>query len=193
MGFWGTLAFVRTERSALELDAVLQWTRYPDGRRLRDGWQLVGFRHDGSNGWESLLPNLMEETGRPVMGAYVLDSDGAQVVGMGPRTGRWATWLELGWVLAHLVIPPAYETDDGEWDTDEDDPKYLKERAEMRAWLMALGSDPTEAAPAAVRWAEEAGLVADVTEVEQAMNGRGGFVEERFFDLVETLGVPWSE
>lgn len=191
MGFWGTLAIVRSDLSALELDAVRAWSRFPDGRRMADGWQLVGFRHDGRNGWESLLPALMEETGHPAIGAFVLDGDGAHVVGVGPRTGRWSTWLEIEGVLSHLVVPPVRVDENDVTTVDEDDPDYLRERSEMRVWLDALGSSAARAAPRAVAWAREAGLDPDPATVEAAMSRRGGFAEEIFFALLKTLGVPW--
>jgi hypothetical protein len=82
----------------------------------------------------------------------VVDDDGAHVVGIGPRTGRWATWLELETVLDFLVLPPAWDDENNVTHVDWDDPDHVRERAEMR---------------------------------------RCDFVDEVFFGLLRTLGLPW--
>ncbi|WP_433146033.1 hypothetical protein ACQPZ8_03430 [Actinomadura nitritigenes] len=97
------------------------------------GLLSVQFRHDQDLDWRTVLIEVMRETARPVLGAFVLDSDGACVLGADPVNGAWAAVLEMEGVLAHLVLP-VVEWVDGEETPRvlEDDPDYLREREGLR-------------------------------------------------------------
>lgn len=192
MGFWGTVAFLRSQRRAETLDALSSWAAlgmasWDHG----DGWQGVQFRHDQDLDWRTVLIEVMRETARPVLGAFVLDSDGACVLGADPVNGAWAAVLEMEGVLAHLVLP-VVEWVDGEETPRvlEDDPDYLREREELRTALTEMCGPVEETARRAVLWSAEAGYHAEAGSIVQALATTGGFVEGVFGALAETLGIP---
>lgn len=80
MGFWGTYLVGR----------YVQVHHGPDGWDSRD---LPG-------AWETTLRAL--KTGHPVLAAAVLNSDGWQLIGYGPETGRWGGWLMLDPIFGHF-------------------------------------------------------------------------------------------
>ncbi|MGI5325238.1 hypothetical protein [Actinomadura nitritigenes] len=191
MGFWGTVAFLRSSRPAETLDALSSWAALGmDSWHHGDGWQGVQFRHDQDLDWRTVLVEVMRETDRPVLGAFVLDSDGACVLGADPVNGAWAGVLEVESVLAHLVLP-VVEWVDGEETPRilEDDPDYLLERERLRTELTEMCGPVEETARRAVLWSAEAGCRAETEAVVQALTTTGGFVEEVFEKLARTLGI----
>jgi hypothetical protein len=93
VGYWGTFIVARSGQPVMQLDGLkaaadqVAWQRTGG-----DGWQVVQI-HRGPDGWdsrtsaadwESLLVSVMEQTGRPVLAAVVLDSDGGQLIGHSP-------------------------------------------------------------------------------------------------------------
>ncbi|MFF0520356.1 hypothetical protein ACFYTC_16720 [Actinomadura nitritigenes] len=156
-----------------------------------DGWQGVQFRHDQDLDWRTVLIEVMRETARPVLGAFVLDSDGACVLGADPVNGAWSAVLEMEGVLAHLVLP-VVEWVDGEETPRvlEDDPDYLREREELRTALTEMCGPVEETARRAALWSAEAGHHAETGPIVQALMTTGGFVEEVFGALAEVLGIP---
>lgn len=192
MGFWGTLAFVRSPRPAETLDALSSWAALGMASwQHGDGWQCVQFRHDHDLDWRTVLIEVARETARPVLGAFILDSDGACVLGADPVNGAWSAVLEIEGVLAHLVVPEIEWVDGAETPrTLDDDPDYLREREHVRGALTAMCGPADDAARRATLWAAEAGYSADAESVHRALTATGGFVEEVFMELVSALGLP---
>lgn len=192
MGFWGTLAFVRSPRPAGTLDALSSWAALGMASwQHGDGWQCVQFRHDQYLDWRTVLIEVMHETARPVLGAFVLDSDGACVLGADPVNGPWSAVLEMEGVLAHLVVP-VIEWVDGEETPRmlDDDPEYLRERERLRTALTDMCGPVEDIARRAIRWSAEAGYRAEAEPVVRALSATGGFVEEVFDELCKALGIP---
>ncbi|MEU9019008.1 hypothetical protein [Actinomadura sp. NPDC048394] len=192
MGFWGTLAFLQASRPAETLGALGPWAELGmDSWHCGDGWQGVQFRHDDSLDWRSVLIEVMRETARPVVGAFVFDSDGACVLGAAPTSGNWQAVLEIEGVLAHLVLPEIEWVDGEEIPrTFEDDPDYLQEREDVRSTFTAMCGPVEDIARRATRWSAEAGYRAEAELITQALETTGGFVEEVFMKLVRALGLP---
>ncbi|WP_019633620.1 hypothetical protein [Actinomadura atramentaria] len=132
----------------------------------------------------------MRETGSPVLGAYVFDSDGAYIVGADPANGVWAAWVRIEDVIPHLCPPPV-EWADGEDEPVilEDDTDYLAEVAELRAALERGAYPVGEAARRAVLWAGQWGSSATASVIEQILVTREDFAEETFWNLAKALGV----
>jgi hypothetical protein len=189
MGFWGTLVAARLERPLEELAALKDHAdRTRSCADRGDGWQ-VGQVRGGPDDYEGVLSELMAETGHPVLGAYVLDSDSAHVVGFSPVAGRWATWLQLERAV-RLEVEPPMRFDGRVPRVDERDPGYLRQLDEHRRRLLAVGSPAEQAAPNAIRWAREAGYSVPAEPVLDVMRGSETFVEDLFFRLLDALGVP---
>lgn len=200
MGFWGTYVVGRSDRPLPELDALKTSAECVMGvARGADGWQAVQI-HRAPQGWDwsSPLPWLqtlvavMEETGRPVLGASVYDSDGARLVGYSREAGRWNGWLGLDRIIMHLdpdAVPYGYEDADGEWQVDEGE-EYQQRVAAAKERLHVVVPPAHLAAPQAVRWAADAGYTPDCTDVELAMNNEDVFVEDQFFRVLDALGLP---
>jgi hypothetical protein len=185
VGFWGTYIVTRADQPLPELPALrpsaesVMW----HGRGL-DGWQAVRV-HRGPDGWasselparwEATLRALMEQAGHPVLAGVIMDSDGAQLIGYSPVTGRWGGWLMLDCIIGHIV-PDAWprivawddETGPLEFESDDDEDYQRRHQAALDR-MHAVGPPAQGAAPLAVRWAGEAGLQPDPVAVEAALD-----------------------
>jgi hypothetical protein len=202
MGFWGTFLVARSDRPLPELAGVRDLADRIDWHGTgRDGWQVVQL-HRGPEGWappmtgadgrEQLLESVLAQTGRPVLAGIVLASDGAQVIGYSPRSGRWSGWLMLERLVDYLGSP---YTDRLEVDEDEDLPDDLDEFWQTRYReacrpLYDLVPPADTAAPHAVAWAVEAGRTPDPARVEAVLAGGATFAEDQFLKLLAALGLP---
>ena len=201
MGFWGTYVVGCSDRPLMELEALtpsadrVRWQR-----RGGEGWQVVQI-HRGPDGWDSaslpaawerVLISIVEQTGRPVLAAVVLDSDGAQLVDHSPKAGRWGGWLGLDRIIMHLdsdAAPYAHEDENCEWQVDEGE-EYQHRIGEAKQRLYEVGPPAHLAAPLAVRWANEAGYTPTCSAVESAMDNDDVFVEDQFFRFLGAMGLP---
>jgi hypothetical protein len=202
MGFWGTLLVARSDRPLPDLDSVrdlagcIAWHG-----TATDGWQAVQLHRapvdwwvpmTGDDGREHLLESVMAQTGRPVLAALVLASDGAQLIGYSPRAGRWSGWLKLE-VLVDYLGPEytqcLYVDDDEELPEDLDAFWQNRYREACRP-LYALAPPASIAAAHAVTWAVEAGYTPRVEAVEAVLAGGEAFAEDQFFKLLAALGLP---
>jgi hypothetical protein len=91
MGFTGRVLVARTGRSFDGLPAVAG-AEFLDERELGDGWWSAQFDGDP----EDALRVLVVETGAPVVSAFVIDSDCADVRGSTPSGVHWHTYLHPG-------------------------------------------------------------------------------------------------
>ena len=202
MGFWGSILVACADRPLPELTGVGeladQLVSHATGA---DGWQAVQLHRapadwrlplTGTGDEEALLTKLLAQTGRPVLSATVLDSDGAQLVGYGPRAGRWSGWLMLERMVEYIGSPYTDPLNDyDEDDLPEDLDAFWAERYEMACRpLYDLAPPAAGAAPLAVAWAVEAGFAPETTAVEKVLNGGAVFAEHQFFELLTVLGVP---
>ncbi|MDN3355556.1 hypothetical protein [Actinomadura sp. DC4] len=202
MGFWGTFLVACSDRPLPELDGVRELADHIVWHGTgSDGWQTVqlhrapeGWRPPmtGADGREHLLESLLAQTGRPVLAAVVLASDGAQLIGYSPRSGRWSGWLMLEVLIDYL---DSKYTERLEGDEEEDLPEDLDAywqnvyREACRP-LYELVPPAGIAAPHAVAWAAEAGHAPDVEAVEAILDGGDVFIESQFFKLMTALGLP---
>lgn len=177
MGFWGHIVAVRSTRPAAELPVLRNnpaWASSGDGdydiRHVAEGgWQIIDVHSD-----EALpLDALADDSGAPVLAAYVLDSDGVNLTGFGPASGLWEGWIGPEGSSCYAIDDP-YAADDAAFDAAE---------ARIRAEL-------PERARQAVAWAEEAGLTPDPDAVLAAMQGHETFAEDLFVSVLAALGVP---
>lgn len=177
MGFWGHIVAVRSTRPAAELPVLRNnpaWASGGDGdydiRHVAEGgWQIVDVHSH-----EALpLDALAHDSGAPVLAAYILDSDGANLTGFGPASGLWEGWIGPGGSSCYAIDDP-YAADEAAFDAAE---------ARIRAEL-------PERARQAVAWAEEAGLTPAPDAVLAAMQGHETFAEDLFFSVLAALGVP---
>lgn len=144
MGFWGTFLVARANRPIEELD-------WPEGMADRivsrdnadGGWQVLRLHRWPADvspetaGREAVLVSMMEQTRHPVLAGTVFDSDGAQLIGYGPRTGRWGGWLTLDRIMAYLdpdAMPYAYEDDDGGTRVEQPDEQTLQQVRDRLPW-----------------------------------------------------------
>lgn len=202
MGFWGTILVACGDRPLPELDGVRDLAGHIDWYgRGQDGWQAVQL-HRAPEGWsppmtgeddrEDLLRSLLAQTGRPVLAAVVLASDGAQLIGYSPRAGRWSGWLTLEVLVDYLGSPYSDPLNDyDEEDLPEDLDTFWQDRyREACRPLYALVPPADVAAPHAVTWAVEAGYAPSVEEVRAVLDGGAVFAEEHVFKLLAALGLP---
>jgi hypothetical protein len=202
MGFWGTIIVARSDSPIVELEGL---RGLADSVQLHhrgaDGWQTV-WLHRAPADWdppmtgdgrEQLLTTLLAQTGHPVLAGVVLASDGAQVIGYGPRSGRWAGWLCLEGLIHYLGLEwqgdLAYDDDAADLPDDLDEYWQTRYREACRP-LYELIPPAAVAAPHAVAWAHEAGFSPDPAEVEAVLDGGMTFAEQHVMALAETLGVP---
>lgn len=214
MGFFGTYIVTRADQSLTELPAVVPSADKIDWHgRGPDGWQAVQI-HKGPDGWdrdasdlpapwEATLRALMEQSGRPVLGTTILDSDCGQLIGFSPRAGRWGGWLQVK-VALQYIDPTVSQGDEGTiwWDengeiqavdeelTDEKRERYQRRYDAALARFITIGPDAEDATSLAVTWAIEAGLQPDPAAVLAALKGKETFAERQFFHLLTALGIP---
>src|SRR5262245_54385696 len=132
----------------------------------------------------------MEQTGQPVLAGTVFDSDGAQLVGYSRGAGRWCGWLMLERIMGYLdqaALGYAYEDENGDTHVEEVDDQTLRE---VRDRLYGICPPAEMAAPMAVRWARDAGLMADSSRVKVVLDGHETFAEDLFHRLLTVLGLP---
>ncbi|MFD0592114.1 hypothetical protein ACFQZ4_05740 [Catellatospora coxensis] len=93
MGFWGRFLVGRSQ-SPLPEFAALRDCGPPEvsPQALGNGWWQVSYQRAGPSAGAA-LPALAVETASPVLSAYVLDSDCADVVGVTPSGRRWHAYL----------------------------------------------------------------------------------------------------
>ncbi len=90
MGFWGRFLVGRALPECAVLRAYGPLEVPPQA--LGDGWWQVRYHRDGpSTG--AIFQALAVETEAPVLSAYVLDSDCADVVGVTPSGRHWRAYL----------------------------------------------------------------------------------------------------
>jgi hypothetical protein len=170
MGFWGSLVLARTAgASLLNFESIASRSEGLDSEDVRGPWRLGVFP---GGELESAAPELhlelMEETGAPVLTAFVLDSDCAMIEAAGPATGFWRSCLARSAMRA-------YEDDSNDGDETFD----------------ALFLPPEQAAEAAAAWAAEAGYDVDrdllrvLFETEPEL-----FVHGLLQQFVDALGIP---
>lgn len=141
---------------------------------------------------ETFLTDLRAVTGGPVLAADVWDSDAALVTALPVDGPAWVGWLNVDAAVSHSVQerPPFDEDDnylgDG-WVDPQYPPRAAAERERLLAW--APGS------PAGLHaWALAAGLSPAPAEVLAAtINTEETFIEERFFPLLEQLGLEFED
>jgi hypothetical protein len=166
-----------------------------------DGWQAVALQRapvdwripmTGEDGRERLLKSVMAQTGKPVLAALVVASDGAQLIGYSPRAGRWSGWLMLEVLVDYLG--PEYteclEVDDDEELPEDFDEFWQNRYREACQPLYALSPPAGIAATQAVTWAVEAGYTPSVDAVAAVLAGGETFAEDQFFKLLAALGLP---
>jgi len=199
VGFWGTFIVARSSRPVMELDGLTALVDRVVGQHAGgDGCQVVQLHRwpeewnasPSPAGWEAVLVAVMEQTGQPVLAGTVFDSDGAQLIGYGPKAGRWGGWLMLERIMGYLdraAVGYAYEDDNGDTQVEEVDDQTLRE---IRDRLYGICPPAHIAAPLAVRWASEAGLTADSSRVEAVLGGHATFAEDLFYRLLTVLGLP---
>jgi hypothetical protein len=197
MGYSGTLIAVRSEdgRNLPALTDRNAELREHDSARRGDGWQVYSLPNNAVVGdADGVLPRLMKESNAPVLAAYVADSDYGQLVGLSPLHGRWETWLDAKTAFLFerdfLVMKGMSKTD---------------ANRQARQTIAAFGLPPGEAAKRATQWAREAGYQMPVAPVRQILaTGRPPgvsavlrlpwkryvFAEERFFALLDKVGLP---
>ena len=201
MGYWGTFIVARSDQPVMQLDGLKAAADMVSWQRAGgDGWQVAQI-HRGPDGWDSpalpaewerLLASVVEQTGHPVLAAVVLDSDGAQLIGYAPGTGRWGGWLMLDRIVAYLdpaALPYVYEDENGETQVDEGE-DYQRRFRVARERLYQVGPPARIAAQLAVRWAGEAGYSPGVEAVAAVLAGHEVFAEDLFFRLLDVLGLP---
>lgn len=176
MGFWGTYIVGRSEQALAEHPALapaeddVAWECVG-----QDGWQCLQVHHgpdgwdsrDLPGAWEATLRALMEQAGHSVLAAAVLDSDGCQLIGYGPESGRWDGWLMLDRIIGHFCPEAQPQVTLGDDDEDGiptsveyEDEEFVRPRYEAAVARLTAAAGPpgSLAAAAALGWASEAGL-----------------------------------
>ncbi|MEV0405483.1 hypothetical protein [Actinoallomurus sp. NPDC050550] len=202
MGFWGTFLVARADRPLPDLDGVRDLADHIVWHgKGQDGWQAVQLHRapedwhppmTGADDREHLLKSVLAQTGRPVLAAIVLASDGAQLIGYSPLAGRWSGWLTLEVLIDYL---DSQYTECLEVDDDEELPADLDEFWQSRYReacrpLYELVPPADIAAPHAVAWAVEAGYAPSAEAVAAVLDGGDVMVEDQFFKLLAALGLP---
>jgi hypothetical protein len=146
----------------------------------------------GTDGREHLLQSVLAQTGRPVLAAIVLASDGAQLIGYSPQAGRWSGWFRLEVLVDYLdsQYTQCLDIDDDEQLPADLDEFWQHRYREACRPLYALAPPANIAAPHAVAWAIEAGYTPSVDEVEAILDGYEVLFEDQFFKLLTVLGLP---
>jgi hypothetical protein len=167
MGWWGSLVLGRSERPIAELGALGEYGETLELRaELGGGWQV--WAHDGAelaDTVERWLPELAGACRSPVLTAFVLDSDCADVRGFGPDSGWWSACLDRPSMDGYL-------SEDG-LEVDDSFP------------------DSREAARAAANWSADAGQAADESALVRVFEAEAEpFAEDLFDDLLAALGLP---
>lgn len=106
MGYTGRIVVARSVASPVGLPAL--GAEVLDVRELGDGWWSVQLDGDSAGAMEGLVA----ATGAPVVSAFVLDSDCADVEGLTPAGVRWRTYLHRD--VAESFGAPALEQSDDE-------------------------------------------------------------------------------
>jgi hypothetical protein len=193
MGYWGTLVAVRAGEPPATLRGFGTTVRDEDRARRGDGWQVLSVADD-LIAHLSLLADVVEETGHPVLAAYIADSDYGRLAGSSPSSGLWHTWLDRRTAYAferdHQVmtgIPKAAAA------------------AHAHRLIQTTGLRPTEAAQRVASWATDAGYRASASSIQQIIDlrrppgisawlrlpwARFVFAEEMFFAILDHLSVP---
>lgn len=194
MGYWGTLIAMRTNGRLPELlrDLDAEVREHQSARR-GDGWQVISVPDDVVTD-DGPLARLADESGAPLLAAYIADSDYGRLIGVSPAMGTWTAWLDPRMAFV-------FERDHHEMHG------MPKSAANQRArqTIKDFGLPSAEAANCAVRWAAEAGYAASPRPIRQILSRRRPpglaamlrlpwkryvFAEEAFFALLDNLGIP---
>ncbi|MET8801989.1 hypothetical protein [Streptomyces sp. NPDC004546] len=164
MGYWGY--FVVAE-SASPLGG-LACTRATPGltlnRRLSGDWQVWEHPAEPEIEADDLALALAEETGKPALVGFVMDSDCVVIEAADSSNGAWTACLSPKAMAGYLA-------DDGQRPED---------------WMLA----PNQAAEHAVTWARLTGhQVANAPLVEIFQKEADPFAEDLFFALLGSLGL----
>ncbi|GAA2398594.1 hypothetical protein Cme02nite_07300 [Catellatospora methionotrophica] len=112
MGYTGRIVVGRSELAALRSKTLREYgVRVLWQCAYQDGWWQVQLDGDGDRP-VAMLRALAAETGRPVLSAYVLDSDFAEVVGMTPGGTRWRAYLNERSAAEYGAPPLPYAHDE---------------------------------------------------------------------------------
>ena len=194
MGFWGTYVVHRGEASLRDLLPDVPQLADDDavnGERAAGGWQVAQVWVPDLDLPGTLITDLRDATGAPVLAADILDSSTAYVHAVGVRTPFWDTWLNIDSAVGYTVLPQSPFDEDGNYLGDDwENPEYPALAAATRQDMLARTLSGAAAAAAAVTWAQEAGLdPAPAPEVEATLAATEVFFEEQLYVLFQRLGL----
>ncbi|TDD59052.1 hypothetical protein E1263_16775 [Kribbella antibiotica] len=124
--------------------------------------------------------------------AEFYDSDGARVDFVDWPSTHWTTYLNLDRTLGYIITPYApFDAEGNELDeaaVEAQDAVYQRERDAEYARLHVPAATT---APAALAWAEHAGLTpqSTVAELIALLDSNELFAEDAFYDLLKALGL----
>lgn len=177
MGFWGSYVVARSAEDLAESAPVAALGgEVAFARRRTDGWQVLAVSAADPLAAAALLPAVIDMTGAPALVASVLDSDFARVSADSPSGTGWAAVLNRS-AAAGYGFPVGV-----------DDVAGLEAVPDEFAVEFAA-PDVAQTAASALRWAAEAGAVADPDAVLAALTAEATFVEDVLAQLGDALGV----
>ncbi|ACU73177.1 hypothetical protein Caci_4313 [Catenulispora acidiphila DSM 44928] len=194
MGFHGEILVGRGESETF-VEALAQFWNWDeevsDDWQLRDNWRAVCVRTPAADGE---LAELAHAAGGPVLACLVFEGDMGHIQGIS-AAGRWEAWLNSDYA-AHLRAWSTVDEEVGGLDPDgspADHARVNQLEAEYHGEMEAARPD---AARAAAAWADQAGLLADASRVEEVLFMPWKPQAQRgFFALLAVLGIadPQSE
>lgn len=202
MGFWGTYILARADAPLTELPSLRRSAaRVSWHWHGRDGWQAIQVDRgpdgwdspDVARAWDGLLRGLTEQAGNPVLAAVIQHSEGAQLLGHSPVTGRWGGWLladHVAWRCLPPDKPAQYWDEHGNRHTEDDTVYKLRQRKALDRLYATAGPPGSQAAPSVVAWAREAGLDPDPAAVAAILDITGTYAEDALFKFLAALGLP---
>ena len=164
MGYWGYFVVAESASPLGDLACTRAIPGMMQNRRLSGDWQVWEHPAEPDIGADDLAVALAEETGKPALVGFVMDSDCLVIEAADSSNGAWTACLS----------PKAMEG-------------YLAENGQqLEDWMLT----PEHAAEHAVNWARLTGRqVAKAPLVEIFQKEADSFAEDLFFTLLGSLSL----
>ena len=191
MGFNGEVLVGRGKAFVEALSRLWNWDEeVSEDWPLRDDWRAVCVRTPAD---DEDLAELAHAADGPVLACLVFESDMGHIRGIS-AAGRWEAWLNSGQASSLRAWSIVNDEIGGSLYPDGSPAGHARVEQLAAGFQSEMEAKRPDAARAAVRWADQAGLLADVSQVEAVLATPWKPQAQRgLFALLAVLGIADHE